>query len=200
MKKFIALVVSVAIATVSLNAKPTGLNLGGGIGMSNFPGIDVNEVTTSFGPYLEAGYDIPLGKSCLIYTGIRYNEKFGSGNFENTTENTFMGEITVPVKFQLVFNPLSRTKFYLEAGPSLDIVTSWKCKLKSKETGEVGWIDMMDVLECNMVNALIGGNFGVKFNEHIKLSVGADYALFKVSKANDDIKKWQANIGVAYIF
>jgi len=204
MKKIIIALAVVCLSAATLSARPTGLNLGGGLAYEAFSfksSLSGEKGLTDFlAAYAEVGYDWKLAKNCYIYVGGRYLEGFRSNGSGNAFET--IGDIQVPIFYQQNF-PVGKkkSKLFLEAGPTLDF---WALNIYTEEVG--GRIVTTNVFRnnpnaANRFNVYLGGNFGIKINMHAKIYVGGDYGMIDVNKASEiKSNRWQVKIGAAYIF
>lgn len=212
MKK-ILLSAAVILMAVSASAKrPTGLNLGGGLGI-NF--MCIGDKSRSYaGPYAEVGYDFNFDKHNSLYVGGRYsalyNTSFTWGNtivgYTESSRWTCLSYFDIPLKYRFSFNVAPTTKLYVDLGPTANFWLSGRTHQNFNASGKSGSVtfhdNWFDHKGFNRVNLSLGGSVGVNLNNHVKIYVGYDQGLFSCTSTN----QWgysnvgQLRFGAAYIW
>jgi len=210
MKKIIICLVAVLFAAVTLSARPTGFNIGGGftyIGLTN----EASEID-AIGPYVEVGYDLKVAKNSYVYFGGRFSNglhsydvgsQYTGGNVASLRNR---GELFIPIRFQQNFqiNP-NGTTFYIEAGPAAGVllydvttVVAWNQGSGSAAKSQ----NNVNAWNLNRGNVYLGGNIGFNIKKHVKIYAGGDYGFINVfnSKTGAEANNWQLNLGACYVF
>jgi len=199
-KKFLVAIAMLFVASAFVSARPTGLNLGGGISTSFFHTSGEREDVGYLGAYAEVGYDFKLAKNSYIYTGLRYLEAFNASEEVSVAVLRRTGDIQVPIFYQQNF-PVGKkkTKLYLEAGPTFDFWAVWMENCFPK-TGSMVTVNLFNEVNPNRFNVYVGGNFGIKIQNHVKIYLGGDYGLVNVLRNVGQVNRWQLHVGAAYVF
>jgi len=213
MKKLLLSVAVILIAVSASAKRPTGLNLGGGLGI-NF--MCLPQGSSSFvGPYAEVGYDFNFDKHNSLYVGGRYSALYNasfawgttiSGNYTELKKWTCLTYFDIPVKYRFNFSVSPSVKLYFDAGPSVNFWLSARSHQNWNDIKHPGSVtyhnNWFNYSGYNRVNLSLGGSIGVDLNNHVKIYVGYDQGLFSCTGTD----KWgysnvgQLRIGAAYIF
>jgi len=211
MKKIIICLVAVLFAAVTLSARPTGFNVGGGIDYLGWTQVNGNSPLDYVGPYVEVGYDLKVAKQSYIYFGGRFshglhtepdNEIVGG----NAVKIANMGDLFIPIRFQQNFqiNP-NGTTFYIEAGPAAGfLLYNYERTIVSSQSGAGTSIKDKTYDGEPRANVYLGGNIGFNIKKHVKIYAGGDYGFIpftgKLFGENVQVNRWQLNIGACYVF
>jgi hypothetical protein len=173
MKRFTTILCALVILIVSvhtINARPPGFGLKGGLNFSNFGGDDAgtwdSRTGFSFGGFLVSSFsDLFSIQPELLYTtkGAKRTSTFGVGDRETSTlrfsylEIPILGKITIPLR-NSNFQPL------LYAGPYMAIKLSSKMLIESDNQDTESSYDDARATDFGLV---FGGGVGFPVRENI---------------------------------
>jgi len=206
MKRIILLTTIISLFSISSLARPTGLNLGGGLSFLGSTASYKTAPANYFGPYWEIGYDLKLAENSYIYFGGRFNygihmwpEIVEYDSAKTTIGN--IGSLFFPIRYQHNFDIGHRNKLYLEAGPAAGVLLyNFNINLDVEpESVSPRFENLINSGEPR-ANVYLGGNFGIKIKNHVKIYLGGDYGCVPFKSTNDKINRWQINFGACYVF
>lgn len=170
---------------------------------------------TSNGFYVGGSYNIHLVKGLGVAPGIYYS-MIGSkqtnsyGALGSLTGNFTEHAVNVPVNFNYGFD-LRDVKFLVFAGPTFQYGLSSKVKydvsgiaanlLKAAGLSSTGVLDNYKENVYSPFNIYLGGGLGAELAEKLQITVGFDYGLMNISKADKTVAhRYNIKLGVAYLF
>lgn len=216
MKKIIAAIAVVALASSVCAARPTGLNIGGGLSVNSINSTSkitsggtqfLTESAAYVGAFAEVGYDLAFSPIVGLYFGARYNWGFnGEFDLEKTSGSTdsmrWMSNITIPVHFAVNI-PVGNSSFFFNLGPSVDFWLSYKgVKITATQTSSVSaTVNYFDLYNFNKVNLYLGGKVGFNIRNHVKIYAAYDRSMINLIKANNtSAYSNDFRIGASYVF
>ena len=158
---------------------------------------------TSNGFYVGGSYNIHLVKGLGVAPGIYYSMLAGKskttyGGF-TLADHTFTEHaINVPVNFNYGID-LRDVKFLVFAGPTFQYALS--SQYKGQVLGVDHVVDSFKDMNHSPFNIYLGGGLGAELAEKLQITVGFDYGLMNISKADKTVAhRYNIKLGVAYLF
>lgn len=157
----------------------------------------------SNGFYAGGSYNINLFKGLGVAPGVYYSMLTGKSKTTyagfTLTDHTFTEHaINVPVNFNYGID-LRDVKFLVFAGPTFQyaIASGYKGKVLNMDHS----VDSFKDLEHTPFNVYLGGGLGAELAEKLQITVGFDYGLMNISKADKTVAhRYNIKLGVAYLF
>ncbi len=188
MKKII-LSVAVAFFAITGAQAQASFGLKAGLNVSNLSGsaVSANNTKSLFGGNGGVYASIPAGTNFYVQPEVSYSLEGAKTNSSNTTNK--INFVNVPVMFKYV----TKSGFFVEAGPQIGFVTSAKA-----ETGNVT-IDFKDQLKSTNFSA--GAGLGFKLDPSIAVGARYMFGISDLSETNsNELKSNNLSINLFYTF
>jgi len=202
MRKFLLAIAAFALS-LTVTARPTGLNLGGGISTDFI--YNSNSTDTFLGSFLEIGYDLDFTPIVGMYFAARYSIDFRLAyEYDAPVQSagfTFKSNIELPV--HLILNiPAGKNTVFFNLGPTLDFWTGYRTVMVSTSAEEpIRIVNHFDNDIFNRVNVDLGGKVGINIKNHVKVYAAYDQSLINLYKdSSQKCSAGQLRIGAAYVF
>ena len=204
MKRIITLIAAAVMMTIATNSFAQ-MSVGAGYlhagDQVTLKGIDPVEVGMN-GAYAGVSYNLPISELIGIAPGLYYSLLY-------TKDSAFEGAlgaeviehfVNVPVYLNLGFNLGQSSRFFIFAGPTVQLGIASKADVSVGSLSS-GKVDRYKDGDYSRTNVLLGGGIGLNLSK-IQITAGYDQGLFNLDTSNDGTKriKRYAKAGIAYLF
>ena len=203
MKRIITLVAAVVMMAFATNSFAQ-MSVGAGYlhagDQVTLKGLEAVEVGMN-GAYAGVSYNLPISDLIGVTPGLYYS-------FLYTKDSAFEGAlgakviehfVNVPVYFNVGFDISDNARFFVFAGPTVQLGLS--SKATATVLGQSVDVDRYEAGGYSRTNVLLGGGLGLNLGR-FQITAGYDHGMFNLDTEDDGTKriKRYAKAGIAYLF